>query len=151
MRKFLITLFAALPAMLIAQELPSDEEFMKRVMNNVSHEYTVCAAYFMFVSNALAVSGKDEGGQRYDELSDLALMYAMQSASVGRSDDMAQKVVTARLETEVTSMAKEIDNDNANISILNVKHLERCKWAMEDVEAVMSHWTTKELQRLQEE
>jgi len=129
----------------MASDSQSEDEVTKRVMDNVSHEYTVCSAYYMIVSNAVMAAGSQETSEQYQTVAESALGLALQAAAVGRSEEMAQKVVTARLETEIKLMADEIDHDNANISVLNVKHIERCKWAMENVEAVMDEWMLKEL------
>jgi hypothetical protein len=123
------------------QEAPTaDVEVLRRAMDNVSHEYTACAAYYMIVANALRLSGSDETGSEYDAVADDALQIAIVSAQVDRTEEMASKVVGARLKIEADAMMKEIEYNNANISLLNVTYIDRCKLAMEDSEAIIDDW-----------
>lgn len=138
-----ITVFALLMGSWCAagQEAPTaDMEILKRAMDNVSHEYTTCAAYYMIVANAMRLSGSDETGSKFAEVADNALQLAIVSAQVDRAEEMAGKVVGARLEVEANEMMKEIEYNNANISLLNVRYIDRCKLAMENTEAIIDDW-----------
>jgi hypothetical protein len=130
-----------------ADENLKPEEIMKIINNNISHEYTTCAAYFTIVSEGLRRSSKYKEAEMYNKHRDMALQYALISASTGRSQEMAEKVTASRFELETKSLLAEIDNDISNISVLLNKYGSRCKFAMEDPEKVMEEWKEKILKR----
>ena len=134
-----LLLLGALPVP--AQNLSEDQ--FNQVFNNISHEYTICAAYFTVVAPAIIESGDAETGEKYIAASNTALQFAATAGKAGRSDEMALKVMKARLEIEVQAMMNEIENDAANISLLYAKHSERCVWVMSNPAALLVEWTTR--------
>ena len=114
---------------------------INQVMNNVSHEYTTCSAYFSIVAAAATRSGDEDTGADLQKASNTALEYAATAAKFGRSDEMALKVVEARLGIEADGMMSEIENDAANISLLFAKHNGRCVSIMNDAEGLLKEWT----------
>ena len=63
MRIIAVCLLSLTAFPLAAQNLT--EKQLNQVMNNVSHEYTVCAAYFTVVAAAVTESGDAETGGKY--------------------------------------------------------------------------------------
>lgn len=134
-----LLLLGALPV--AAQNLSEDQ--FNQVFNNISHEYTICAAYFTVVAAAVIESGDAETGEEYMASSNTALQFAVTAGKAGRSEEMALKVTKARLEIEAQAMMNEIENDAANISLLYAKHSERCIWVMNNTIALLEEWTTR--------
>ncbi len=105
------------------------------------------AARSLDVGAAVIDAGDNQIGAQYLEKSNTALQLAATAGKASRSDEMALKVVEARLEVEVREMMKEIDNDSANISLLYSAHMERCIWVMNNTNALLEDWTTRILNR----
>ncbi len=105
------------------------------------------AARSLDVGAAVIDAGDNQIGAQYLEKSNTALQLAATAGKASRSDEMALKVVEARLEVEVREMMKEIDNDSANISFLYSAHMERCIWVMNNTNALLDEWTTRILNR----
>lgn len=101
-------------------------ELEKQVANNISSEFVVCAAYFQIVTEAVQRGGDKELAEVYSNSTDQLLIYGMLYTSIGRSEELAQKVMKSRFEFFVNSMLDEIENDFGNISILMNKHQTNC-------------------------
>lgn len=135
-----------LSALPVFAQAPSEEQ-LNHIMNNVSHEYTICAAYFSLVSGVLGNAGDSDDAATYAWMTDEALILATTFGRAGRDRDMLSKIIQVRLDTAVKGMRKEINNDAANFDLLLAKHGERCKWSLENTDALIEEWTTKELSR----
>jgi len=129
------------PNQLEAADLSPNQ--LEKVMDNVSHEYTTCGAYFRVAAQVMENSGETISRNEYLEAAKIAFNYAIAAAKIGRSDETALKVVKARSEIEIGAMLDEIDDHAANVSLLNVKHAYRCQAAMQDIEAVIDDWSQK--------
>lgn len=123
---------------LLAEEVLGSDEISKEVSDNVSEEYVTCAAYYSIASEAIRRSGDIKTAVKYEEARDTALQYALITAKKGRTKEMAEKVTLARLDLNMKSMTKEIDNDIGNISILMNKYANRCKEALENPDKIMA-------------
>ena len=131
----------------ISGEIPSGEEIGNEIFNNISHEYTTCAAYFRIMSEALRRSNDIETANNYEQASESALDRAFIAGQEGRTSEMAGKVVSSRFELETKSMLKEIDNNIENISILMNKHLMHCEEIMGNPDKIMREWLDKILKK----
>jgi hypothetical protein len=142
-KRFLLSaaLWGGLVASSYAQTV---DDQMRRVMNNLSHEYLQCSAYFAVVAVAAENSGNNELRDQYNQIGDTALANAIM---VGEEANLLPEVHTARLELAVKEMAERINNDTANISILFRDYADLCKQAMEDIGARMDFWVNQELAR----
>lgn len=123
----------------------ADEEqrLIKRINDNVSHDYVTCAAYFAIISGALNASGEKESSDNYESIAKKAVSFAVIAAEEGRESEVAQKVTLSRLKLEMQGMKKEIYGDYSNMSILMSKHSEPCTEAMNNPEVVYNKWLTK--------
>ena len=110
-------------------------------------EYVTCAACFSWASEALRRSGDFETAAKYEGYRNSAVGYALIAAKEGRTQEMAEKVTMARLDLEMKSMMKEIDEDVANISILMNKYSDHCKEIVENPDRTISEWTDKMLRK----
>lgn len=125
------------------------KKIKEEILNNVSHEYVTCAAYFFFSSEALRQPNNSDGATKYEKLRNLAMQLALTTAMEGRTQEMAEKVVMARLDLEMKRMLNEINGNISNISILMNKYHLRCKRAMEDPNSLLLEWTNRILKKYQ--
>jgi hypothetical protein len=132
---------------LFAEKDFNNEEIIKEVSNNISHEYCSCSAFYFILSRGLRRSGELKGASKYEEISQLAFTFALTASQEGRTEEMAEKVTMARLSLEMKSMMHEIDNDYSNASILLDKYLLHCKEIMEDPDKFMEEMMEKILKR----
>lgn len=123
---------------------PTPEQSMRRAMNNLAHEYVQCSAYFSVVAVAAENSGDNTLRDSYNAVGTTALENALM---VGEDAGLLPEVHTARLELAVRDMAKRINNDTANISILFADYAGLCQAAMEDIGARLNHWVDVEIAR----
>ena len=130
-----------------AQDHPSDTEILNEIMNNVSEEYVVCAAYYAVVASALQNSGDEATASRYKQVYENTIGLAVATAQAGRSEEMALKVTTARLNMRMDAIESEIENNYSNISLLMIKHQKRCEWVVNETESLLQAWENKMLDR----
>ncbi len=121
-----------------ATDLSESEK--KQVMDNLSHEYTTCSAYYTTAAAAATLSGDKKKGTELLNASSAAMERAGITAQHGRSRDMAIQVVTARYGIETKRMDSEIGNDVSNISLLIAKYGDRCTMVMHDEDALIEEW-----------
>lgn len=126
-----------------SQDRPSDTEILNEIMNNVSEEYVVCAAYYAMVASAVEDSGDEATANSYKQVYETTIALAFAAAQSGRSEEMAMKVTTARLNIHLDDMESEIENDYSNMSLLMVKHLKRCEWVVNHTDAFFQEWQDK--------
>jgi len=110
------------------------------VMNNVAHEYARCSVFYTIIANAARAGERKGTADNLSATADSALQLSLLAAKVGRTNEMAEKVIASYLKLEFDGMRRLIDNDNRNISILLVEHGDRCKWAVENFDAVYGYW-----------
>ena len=128
---------------IFAEEPSIPQDIMNEVTNNISDEYCNCAAYFMIVSEGFKRSNEIETAEQYIKVSETALKFADDFAKQSRTEEMAVKVTSARMEMYTKSMIKEIGNNIENISILMNKYGQRCKYIMEEPDKTMYEWANK--------
>ena len=132
---------------LFAGEISNSDEIIMEISNNISEEYVTCSAFYIISSKGLKRSGDLETASKYEDYSISAIQAALISSKKGRTQEMAEKVTSSRLDIEVKAMLKDIDNDISNISILTNKYLDHCKEIMEDPNKIVAEWTDKILKR----
>ena len=113
----------------------------KKVVDNVSHEYTTCSAYYTTAAAAASLSGDEEKAAELLKASSAAMTKAGITAQIGRSREMAVKVVTARYDIQSKRMSSEIEDDVSNISILTSKYQDRCASILNEIDALIKEWT----------
>ena len=133
----------AVAHLVLADGLPSDSEILNEIMNNVSEEYVVCAAYYAVVASALQNSGDEATASSYKQVYENTIGLAVATAQAGRSEEMALKVTTARLNMRMDAMESEIENNYSNISLLMIKHQKRCEWVVSNTDALLQEWENK--------
>lgn len=114
---------------------------LNQAMNNLSHEYIQCAAYFSIVSVAMENSARPDIASKYKEVSDAALEYGL---GFGEVAGLLPETASARYEMELSSMADRIANNTSNISILGRDYADPCLTAMEDMDSRVDFWMSKE-------
>lgn len=134
----LLILIAIIPTPLIAEEYTQKQQQALDAINDLSHEYTICASYFILQAGALKKYAKEkakneaevkstlETSDKYMSYYNNSFTYAATLAGFGRSSEMAINVAKSRFELELDSMKKQIDGDFSNMSILMNKHLDTC-------------------------
>ena len=147
MLKILIITISLIPLSVFAIE---EDEIAKEVADNVSSEFATCAAYFAIVSEAVSRSGDKDISNQYKSIQETAMSYALISAKVGRTDEMAQKVSLARFSMFLQGMGEDMGKDISNISILSNKYAFTCKNAMEKPEKLMEDIQNKVVQKYTE-
>lgn len=91
-----------------AQNIPSANEFTQEVMSNVSKEYTTCVAYFYIVKEAVGrTSGTPETVSGLNKAAEDAMGFAyMTLVESGKTDEVAQKIITSRIKLAIDDMKK---------------------------------------------
>ncbi len=103
-------------------------------LENLAGHYAECSAYFTLAYHAVNNSGGDTtAAEGFSEVSDNAMFYSLLLASENREQDMAINVTHSRIEMYLKLMKREINNDNANFSILMNKHSFPCQDAMNNL------------------
>ena len=109
-----------------------------RALNNLSHEFVICAAYYSILKGGaetargqktdVIVSGAEAA---YNRLIDLAVMISNQD------------VVLARFKLEMEDMSKKMKFDYSNISILAAEYSSTCKSITENHFLRFKYWLDK--------
>lgn len=110
------------------------------VLNNMAHETVECAAYFGVMSIALENSNKPDAAKKYEEFRDKALERA---AIVTEEAGLKADTVGARFNMAVADMAKRIEENTSNISILMADYNDLCIEVMTDAEKRGRYWTER--------
>lgn len=133
----------AIAALMVApaQAQPEQLAALNQAMNNLSHEYVQCAAYFAVVGVALENSNDPDTAAKYAEVSNSALEYGVGFAEVA---GLLPETTTARFEMEISSMADRIANNTSNIAVLGRDYRVTCQEAMEDMESRVDFWLDSE-------
>lgn len=121
------------------------DEMMQRAMNNLAHEYAECSAYFSIVAVAGENSGDNELRDSYNSVATMALEYAL---LVGEDVGLLEEAHAARVEIAIEAMAKRINNDTKNISILFRDYGTACQTAMEDIAGRVDYWVDREIAKV---
>ncbi|MHB1397420.1 MAG: hypothetical protein ACYDAI_03610, partial [Trichloromonadaceae bacterium] len=116
--------------------LKSTHRFCGRT-DNISAEYAVCATYFSIVFHAMSSSNRKDIADKYGDLQETAIEYALLLASQGRDPETAGKVTMARMKISNQEMQKEARYNNANISILIEKYQNKCIEAISNPESMV--------------
>ena len=124
----------------IAEEEPLNAEALKIAMNNVSMEYVTCASYYAHAAMAVKNGGDQETSDSYANIYENVIVLAMAAAQIDRSQEMAMKVTTARLDIVMDEMQSEIENDYSNFSLLMQKYHQRCDFVVNNTEKFMDEW-----------
>lgn len=124
-----------------AQEVSS---VIPRAMNNLAHEYVICAAYFSIV--AIAAENSNDAGlaDQYYAVANSALESA---TMVGEEADLLPETHGARFDIAVKDMSDRINGNTSNISILFAAHSDECQEAMNNLEGRMQHYISQEFER----
>lgn len=113
----------------------------EKAMNNLSHEYAQCAAYFLVVSVALENSNEPDTAKQYSDVSSTAFGYA---SMYGEEAGLLPQTTQSRFEMEFVQMGKRIDNNTSNIAILGNDYAHLCQVAMENTDTRLRFWVEKE-------
>lgn len=136
---------ALLAPQCLAQSTANDAAYTK-AMNNLSHEYTICAAYYTIIAQCLGNEAKGvELSKSYRENAEILLDRAM---ILGKEVGLKNEAVTARLQIAFDEQMTSIDNNCINNSILYSRHAERCRRIAEDFEGAFQGYydsATREL------
>ena len=136
-------LFLALSGVGVAQDDSINADWPKDMMDNVSMEYATCAAYFAHAASAVKNGGDQETSDRFASIYEEVVTLAVFAAQAHRSDEMAIKVTSARVNMVMDAMQDDIDNDYSNFSLLYQKHHKRCEFIIDNTEAFMQEWAEK--------
>ena len=99
--------------------------------------YAECTAYYTLIYHAVNNSGDSDTAAAYSKVMDDSMFYSLLLASESREQEMAVNVTNSRIEMYMKQMKQEINNDNANISILFNKHNSPCQDAIKNPPAVL--------------
>ena len=123
------------------------DEVSYAIADNISSEYTSCAAYFSLVSHAVKNSKEPEVAEKYKEMYEISMQGALTLAKSIREESMAMKVTLARFENSLSSMSNDIGNDFSNISILFSQYSNTCKNALEKPEEFIKNITDRTISK----
>lgn len=123
--KFATTALVALaPIASAAQDATYADQNFDAAVNNVSHELTICAAYYFIVADGVRNSGEEITALRYEEVAYHAIQT---SALLGENIGLVEQAVLARLELAMGELMEAISYNYANISILMRDHHDSCE------------------------
>jgi len=115
--------------------------------NNFSEKCIVCSVYYSIASEAFLRSNLNQDSKVADQNREDLILMAYQTASMGRTPEMASKVTTARMELTMQEMLKEINNNIENISILILKYGKSCKRLLKNPESVLNETMIETVKR----
>lgn len=119
-----------------AEEMPTT---WPQAMNNLAHEYTECAAFYLIVSKGIKDGGNDDLAADYAAVAKTALSFAkVYAVDAGLLDETTD----ARLSLALEKMTQRIAYSTANIAILTKDYAMTCKVAMEDTDSRLAYWTS---------
>lgn len=100
--------------------------------DNLAVVYARCAAYFTYAWKGLARSGQTDLANAHQEFAKSAMANSYKLAAVGRTQEMALKVVEARYKLSLEAMSADIGSDFSNISVIVNKYGKSCVQAVSD-------------------
>lgn len=103
---------------------PQSESKIDRGVDNLAAEYAEFTAYLELVTSSIKGEEEEDTRAQYAKVKDDCMFYSLLLASEGRKKEIAIQVTNARIEIAKKQMLKEIDYDNANLSILISKYQE---------------------------
>jgi hypothetical protein len=109
-------------------------------MNNLSHEYSTCAAYFQIVGVAMENSARADLAASYYNISEVAIGFAASSAETA---GLLSETVTSRVEIAIRDMSERIDGNTSNISVLWTDYADLCEAAMERPAERIEYWLAR--------
>ena len=113
------------------------------IFTNLQQDFTNCYAYYKVSEQGVKRSKsdiKDDGVIKLAEAAERSLLGAVK---VGSFINMKPEAIKARAELSVKDMAKQIDSDYVNISILIVKYGEMCNDLLNDTKNRVEYWRAK--------
>ena len=123
------------------------EKMDKYIFNNLSFEYIECQHYLMIMSEALKTNDPDPKIiKNYVDnaklVSDIAFIY-------GEEAGMSIEGMIARSKQISDKMLKSLDNNFANIAVIQVKYGDFCKSLIETPEIRNQYWIIKAQEKYQ--
>ena len=123
------------------------EKIDNYIYNNLSFEYTECQHYLIIMSEALKTNNPDPAiVKNYVEnaklVSDLAFMY-------GEEAGMSIEAMIARSKLISNKMVKSLDNNFANISVIQIEYSDKCRSMIETPEVRNQYWINKANEKYQ--
>lgn len=112
-------------------------------MNNVSMEYVTCAAYFAHAALAVKNAGDQATSDKFARFYESTMALGLAAAQAGRSEEMALKVTTARLNMVMDNMQNEIENNYSNFALLYEQYHKRCEYVLNNTDEFLEEWTKK--------
>ena len=123
------------------------EKMDKYIFNNLSFEYIECQHYLMIMSEALKTNNPDPKlVKNYVDnsklVSEIAFIY-------GEEAGMSIEGMLARSKQISDKMLKSLDNNFANIAVIQVKYADFCKSLIETPEIRNQYWIIKAQEKYQ--
>lgn len=113
----------------------------KRALANLSHDYTICSAYYIILGTAFA---NDSDNIEIADNAKKSFLFSYEMAiNTALAAGNNAKVVQARLIIANDEMFKAIDYNTGNIIILGQKHGLFCKDLLEDPTERLNYWLNK--------
>jgi hypothetical protein len=147
-----LLLLAGVMAVVAAPQSSAEEAATKaayeKAMNNLSHEYTICAAYYTIIADCLDNEAKSvELAKTYNKNAAILLDRAL---VLGEQIGLKTEAVTARLQIAMDEQMVAIESNCVNNSVLYVKYGEQCKKIAEDFEGAFKEYFDKAMQETSE-
>jgi hypothetical protein len=103
----------------------------ERAKNNLAHEFSSCAGYYLLMSNL-----PQESKNRSEQIS---------STAFSASDKLTnENVVQARMELKFKTMMREMEKNWSNVAVLQNKYAYPCNDLMEKPDQRLEYWLRKE-------
>ena len=120
------------------------DKINKYVSNNLSYEYIECLQFYQILYEALKNDTSEDHLKNLkagaDRASEAAFFHGMEA---GMSNDG----MMARVKQINKQMLKSMDNNFANISVLNLEYGEKCKYMILNPENRNNYWLKKGMKK----
>ena len=117
------------------------EKIDNYIYNNLSFEYTECQHYLIIMSEALKTNNPDPAiVKNYVENAKLAGDVAF---TYGETAGMSIDAMIARSKLISNKMLESLDNNFANIAVIQVKYADLCAGMLETPEIRNQYWINK--------
>jgi len=119
----------------------TEEKIDNYIYNNLSFEYIECQHYLMIMSEALRTNNPDP--KLIKNYVDNAKLVSDIAFSYGEEAGMSLEGMIARSKQISNKMLKSLDNNFANIAVIQVKYADLCRSLIESPEIRNQFWINK--------
>lgn len=122
----------------------SDDKLVARetyAMNNLQHEMTTCANYFLLLERCVSnTPGTGDTGKRYGEQANLTIEKALR---IGEAIGMTSDAMKSRMKADGDEIMRLIEGNCVNISSAMSRYMGRCETVATKPKQIIDEYRTK--------